>query len=244
MTKTSVLSKRKRLDELLGLLKSKESWISKDLSDELGVSQRTLMRDLNDLIESGVPIESDRGRGGGIRVNRYYGLGRVDFNYQEIIDLILALSTIEKMKSPLFLQDIKSIKNKIVRAFPESQRSMVNGIRKRIYIGDEASGNILKTYEAPTSNKMREVHRAFFERKKLEIKYTNEKGITRKRIIEPEYLLLNWPAWYVLGWDDYREDVRIFRIDRFKSIKLINEEFKLRKKAKYLEFLDEFFTTI
>jgi predicted DNA-binding transcriptional regulator YafY len=244
MGRINHVSKKKRLDELLGLLKAKESWTSNELSKELNVTLRTLMRDLKDLRELGIPIESDRGRGGGVRINHNYGLGRVDFNYTEIIDLILALSTIEKLNSPLFLQDLKTIKNKIIRAFPESQRSIVNELRKRILIGDEASSIVLDNYVAPKKRIIEPLHKAFFERKQIEIVYISEKKEKTKRIIEPELILLNWPCWYVLGWDHLRDDVRNFRIDRITSCKIINTSFSPLKKKEYGNFLDDFFKSI
>ena len=244
MGRNSSVSKKKRLDELLGLLKAKDYWITSELSEELGVTQRTLMRDLSDLKELGIPIESERGRGGGIRINRLYGLGRVDFNYSEIIDLILALSTIERMNSPIFLQDLKSVKNKIIRAFPDSQKSRVNELRKRIYIGDEASQVVRDTYNKPNKKVVEALHTSFFERKQIEIVYKNERGERAKRIIEPEIMLLNWPIWYIFGWDHLRDDVRNFRIDRIHSCKVLDERFKALPKSKYAEFIDKFFKRI
>jgi predicted DNA-binding transcriptional regulator YafY len=241
MGRNSTITKKKRLDELVGLLKSKESWISTDLSQELGVTLRTLMRDLKDLKEMGIPIESDRGRGGGIRINRYYGLGRIDFNYSEIIDLLLALSTIEKMESPLFLQDLKSIKNKIIRAFPDGQRSVVNELRKRILIGDEASDIARSTYIKPKKKIVAALHEAFFERKQVKITYISERKEKTTRIIEPELMLLNWPIWYIVGWDRLRDDVRNFRVDRIMSCKVVEQNFKPLKHSDYGDYLHEFF---
>lgn len=244
MPKTNAITKIKRLDQLVGLLKSKEIWTTHELSSHLEVSQRTLMRDLRDLKETGIPIETDRGRGGGVRINKHYGIGRINFNYGEIIDLILALSTIEKLRSPLFLNDLKSIKNKIAAAFPESQKQQVNEIRKRILIGDEASSQSMESYQRPKSKNIKSLHKSFFERSKLEITYRSEKGEKTKRIIHPELMLLNWPIWYILGWDELRSDVRNFRIDRIISCTLIDESFKPLKRIDYGNFLDSFFKSI
>ena len=60
----------RRLEELKGLLKAREHVTAAELSAELGVSIRTLNRDLEILRDSGIPIESDRGRGGGLWLQR------------------------------------------------------------------------------------------------------------------------------------------------------------------------------
>jgi len=244
MGRSSAISKKRRLDELIGILKSRDIWTSAELSEKLGVTLRTLMRDLNDLREMGIPIESERGRGGGVRINRHYGLGRIDFNYTEIIDLILALSTIEKLKSPIFLQNLTSIKNKILRAFPSSQKTIVDKLRKRILIGDEASIISRSSYIKPKKSVLSPVHLAFFECRKLEITYTSEKQETTIRVIEPGLMLLNWPIWYIVGWDSLRDDIRNFRVDRIGKCRILEENFTPLRQSQYGDFLEEFFSAI
>ena len=79
-----------RLEELKGLLKAREHVTIAELSSELGVSVRTLNRDLEVLRDSGVPIETDRGQGGGLRLQRNWALGRLHLNPAEAIDLLSA----------------------------------------------------------------------------------------------------------------------------------------------------------
>jgi len=57
-----------RLDRTLGLLASRPSWTASELAEALGVCLRTVRRDLSRLAARGVPIESEPGRGGGVRV--------------------------------------------------------------------------------------------------------------------------------------------------------------------------------
>lgn len=244
MVKKSYIEKRNRLDRLIGLLKSSEHWTCAQLSVELSIGQRTLMRDLKEISEMGIPIESERGRGGGVRINKRYGLGKLDLNYKEIIDLLLALSTIEKLSSPLLLQNMKSIKDKISRAFPEDQRESIQSIRQRIHIGDSASVCVLSSFNPIKKSIIDNLHEAFFEQHSLEIVYTSGHGEKLKRIIEPHFLLLNWPVWYVLAWDHLRCDIRHFRIDRISSIKLLKTKFKLREKKKFLSEIKSFFQAI
>ncbi|MCJ8312430.1 MAG: HTH domain-containing protein, partial [Pseudomonadales bacterium] len=69
MTNNSFEQRTQRRSRLIGLLRSEDHWKTADLREQLGVSQRTLMRELSELRQAGYPIESDRGRGGGIRLN-------------------------------------------------------------------------------------------------------------------------------------------------------------------------------
>ena len=233
-----------RIEELVGLLKSGEFFTISGLATRLQVSGRTLMRDLNILRDKGYPIESDQGRGGGVRLHRHWGIGRLFLNYHEIIDLLLSLAIMEKIGSPLFLGNLKAIRHKISGSFPESQRGKVQNIRQRILIGDLASESILGNYQTSPESSAAPLYEAFFELRKLHIAYEDSEGQKTHRIIEPHYLCLNWPAWYVFAWDGLRQDVRCFRLDRISECRLEEESFKLRKDKFFLETMEAFVYTL
>ncbi len=76
MKRASTTSRLQRLELLKSRLKSGDPMTVASLADELGVSVRTLNRDIDILREQGVPIEADRGRGGGIRMHWEWNIGR------------------------------------------------------------------------------------------------------------------------------------------------------------------------
>src|SRR5579862_4467896 len=114
-----------RLDKLLGVLSSGGSSNGPALAAELGVSLRTLRRDMARLLARGVPIEAERGRGGGVRVPARVGLGRLQLDQREALDLLLALAIGERIRSPLLLSSIKGLRQKISMAFPPEERVRV-----------------------------------------------------------------------------------------------------------------------
>src|SRR5262245_27142661 len=134
MVARSDAARLRRLEELKGLLKSREHVTAGELAAELGVSLRTLNRDLEILRNSGVPIESDRGRGGGLRLQRNWALGRLHLSPPEAIDLLLSMAIAERTNSPLLLRELGAVKRKIVAAFPESYQPKIRSLRKRILI--------------------------------------------------------------------------------------------------------------
>ena len=109
-----------RLERLLGLLASREHATGPALAAELGISLRTLRRDMARLTARGVPIEAERGRGGGVRVPARVGLGRLQLDHREALDLLLALAIGERVRSPLLLSSLKGLRQKIAMAFPRS----------------------------------------------------------------------------------------------------------------------------
>jgi predicted DNA-binding transcriptional regulator YafY len=171
MAARSASTRLQRLEELKGLLKAREHVTARELADELGVSLRTLNRDLEVLRDSGVPIESDRGRGGGLRLQRNWALGRLHLRPVEAIDLLLSIAIAERMNSPLLLQQLAPIKRKIVAAFSESYQPKIRSLRTRILIGSPASERVLASFSQPQRTALTGIAEAFFNLRCISIDY-------------------------------------------------------------------------
>lgn len=227
MPQRSTASRLERLEEIKGLLKSREHVTAAELAHELGVSLRTLNRDLDILRESGVPIESDRGRGGGLRLQRNWALGRLHLSPVEAIDLLLSLAVAERMNSPLLLQHLAPIRRKIVAALPESYQPKIRSLRKRVLVGSPATKEIAASFTAPSAKSLAAVSDCFFNLKRMRIVYVDQRQRETTREVEPHFLYLSQPVWYLLSWDRMREAVRYFRIDRIKSVRPLESSFRL-----------------
>lgn len=202
------------------------------------------MRDLRDLEAVGLPIESDRGRGGGIRLHHSWGLGRLNLSYHEILDLLVALAAMEKLPSPLLMKNLRSVRLKIAQSFPESQRQSIEKLRRRIWVGERASDQVLSSFKPPHNTILGPLQRGFFESKQLEIEYSDESRRQTKRVIEPHYLLFSWPVWYILAWDHLRSDIRFFRVDRIHGCGMTSLDFEVRDQERFKRAIEEFFESI
>ena len=235
MVKLSFEQRLNRRERLIGLLRSEDYWTSSLLRERLGVSQRTLMRDLAELREAGYPIDSERGRGGGVRLQGRWGIDRLQLSHQEVVELVLALAVAESMGSPLLTDNLQSLRQKLFQAFPQEQRRRVSSIRKRILLGESAADHIASAYKAPGKKVSEAISEAFLQQRCLEIEYQSEaKGKTR-RVIEAHYILLVWPIWYILAWDHLRDAPRVFRTDRVRTTRQSDNSFKLRPKDLYVD---------
>ncbi|WP_341366428.1 WYL domain-containing protein [Yoonia sp. BS5-3] len=228
MANISFEERSERRNRLIGILRSEEHWKTADLRAQLGVSQRTLMRELAELRLAGYPIESDRGRGGGVRLSDRWGIERLHLTHQEVVELILALTIMETLQSPLLTGHLRAIRQKLFQAFPQKQRQAVSTLRKRILLGDRASGNVVSLYANPGAPLSEDIASAFLQQHCLEITYLSEARQTTKRLIEPHYILLNWPVWYIIAWDHLRDASRVFRIDRIRALRSTGERFQLK----------------
>ncbi|MBM3358155.1 MAG: HTH domain-containing protein [Betaproteobacteria bacterium] len=244
MGERAASSRLKRLEELKGLLKAREYVTAAELSEELGVSLRTLHRDLELLRESGVPIESDRGRGGGLRLHRSWMLGRLHLNPEEAIDLLLSIAIAEKMNSPLLLQQLAPIKRKIAAAFTESDQPRIRSLRRRIRVGSPASERVLASFKAPPRAALSGIAEAFFNMQCIAIEYVDQKGTATMREIEPQFLYLSVPVWYLLAWDRLRSAVRYFRVDRLKSVTPLETGFRVADPKPFLAEAEEGIETL
>ncbi|MDO3387941.1 WYL domain-containing protein [Gilvimarinus sp. SDUM040013] len=241
MEKQSVNTRLHRLDELLGLLKSGDQWTAMRLAHELSVSRRTLMRDLKLLRDRGYLIEADNGRGGGLRLAARSGIGRLNLDYREILELLLALSVMEKMPPSLFFGRLQSIRRKIFQAFPEKDRHKLTKLRKRLLVGAQASKHV-QTDMAPMPSKVSALLEGFFECRIVTIDYENAKGEASTRPIEIHYLLTNWPAWYLICWDQLRNETRCFRVDRVVAVRVERQGFTPKSIALFRDCLDPYST--
>src|SRR5262245_31008150 len=238
MGKGSASDRLERLERLKGLLKASDSMTVKDLARELDVSIRSLSRDIELLRASGVPIEADRGRGGGVRLQRQWSFGRLHLDFEEGIDLLLSIALAEQLNSPLLLKRLRSIRQKLAASFSESQQGRIKMLRNRILIGPPASGRVMESYRLSAPEQATNVARAFFEMRVLEIRYCDEAGTVTTRLIEPQFLYLSVPAWYLLSWDRLRDDIRTFRIDRIHRATVTDEMFRLRDRRRFIECAD------
>jgi len=233
MRKSSAPTHMERLDQLAALLKSDHPLTVKLLAEQLEVSVRTVTRDIGILRDRGYPIEANRGRGGGIALHRHWGVGRVNLEFSEAIDLLISLAVAEKMNSPIFLGKLSSLRNKVSASFSSSMKAKLKLLRTRIFVGYPATSNIMSNFKPVQGKHATLVHQAFLEMRSLRIGYVDQEGHTTRRTIEPQYLYLNYPVWYVLAWDHLRKDIRNFRVDRIRYAHIEEDEFELRDEKSF-----------
>jgi predicted DNA-binding transcriptional regulator YafY len=221
-------SRLARLELLESRLKTDEPLSIGALAVEFGISSRTLTRDVALLRERGVPVDADRGRGGGVRVSITWGVGRLNLTYREAVDLLVSLAVAEQAKSPILMANLAPIRRKLMASFSSVTRQRINQLKARLLIGQPASAAVMTTHAVPAAKVVESLHEAFLMMQVARITYEDGDGKRTQRLIEPQFLLLNYPVWYVLAWDPVREGVRTFRCDRLKAVVPLEERFVQR----------------
>src|SRR5215207_4657926 len=152
-----------RLDLLARMLRDRPGITVRELANELDMSMRSVFRDLSALRDRGLPVESSRGRGGGMRLQHNWGLGRVLLSREEALCALLGLAIAEKLGFPLFAAEVTRARRKLADAFPTVERRRLAPLRERIFVGQPASSAVRASYREPDSALMRPLQAAFVE---------------------------------------------------------------------------------
>ena len=93
MARADTSGRLRRLEMLAVQLKQDSHCTVSDLARQHGVSPRTIARDLALMRDHhGMQIDADRGRGGGLRLDRNWGVGRLNLTYGDAVDLLISIA--------------------------------------------------------------------------------------------------------------------------------------------------------
>ncbi len=231
-------------DRVLELLADGQLWTGATLAQHAGMSLRSVRRGLAQLQAEGVTLDSEPGRGGGVRLARRSGLPRMAWSQREVMTLLMGLAVAESYGAPLLATELRSLRRKLGLALGGSERSVQQQLRQRVLLGAAASEAVRADWQAPRPAALAAVQEAFFAQQCLLMRYRDGQAQISQREIEPHYLLINAPVWYVLGWDLAKQAPRCFRLDRIEQAKHLRQSFLRRPAAHLLETIAPFFTAL
>ncbi len=231
-------------DEILGLLAGGESWTAASIALELRVSVRTVRRAIVRLRDQHVVIDTESGPGGGIRLGKNSALPTVRLKSNEVVDLLLALALAETLSLPIMGSNLSSLRKRLSAAFLPDQRREAANIRRRILVGAQASEVIRNTWKQPDKATTARLQESFLALNRLHFEYSDTHQKKTIRHVEPHYLLMNYPAWYLVAFDLTRNAGRTFRVDRISQVKPSTESFRLRPLHTLSDGLDKWFSPL
>jgi predicted DNA-binding transcriptional regulator YafY len=215
-------------DALLGLLCQTDGWTATTLAERLGLSLRSVRRGLAQLREEGVALDSEPGRGGGIRLGRRSALPRLQLSHREALTLLMGLASAETLGAPLLASELRSLRHKLGALLPMTDRQSRSDLRSRVLLGKAASEAVRGSWRPPATAALAALQDAFFSQRLLSMAYEDGQAQRSQRVIEAQYLLINAPVWYVLAWDVDKAAARCFRLDRLQRAQTLTARFALR----------------
>ncbi|MDZ4938436.1 HTH domain-containing protein, partial [Clostridium perfringens] len=126
--------KSQRLLRLIMIINAKKSFTIPELAMDLGVSPRTISRDLTDLGELGVPLYSIQGRGGGYRLLNESILPPITFTESEAIAIFFASQSLRYFGALPFGDQTKSALDKFYHYLPSDVREQINRLQDKVAI--------------------------------------------------------------------------------------------------------------
>ncbi len=203
-----------RLFDLIQTLRDGRLHRGRDLADKLGISLRTLYRDMDTLIATGIPIEGERGLG--YMMTAPITLPPLSLSLQELEALHLGLSVVAKASDPDMAAAADTLATKIDAVLPEDRAAPASGQGFAVYpFADAARGFV---HMAP-------IRAAIRSRRKIEITYRSE-GADTKRIIRPLQIEYWGRIWTLTAWCELRDGFRVFRVDRIGTLDVSFDTFE------------------
>ena len=211
------IDRAERLEALIAALRASEGTSMTALAEELGVSVRTIRRDIATLRQRGLDIEGDRGRGGGVRFSRVAPLPPLRLDEREAIGLWLSVQIARRATGMPWSRSSSVAIHKVVSALPSARRAQLRRLSDRIVVGGPASPNQRATAGEISPSLLEVFERCFSDGVCLGFQYRDRVGKTTQRVVEPHGLFIESPVWYVLAVDVEKDAHRMFRMDRISN---------------------------
>lgn len=190
---------------------------ARQLADRFEVSVRTIERDLNALMQAGVPLYATPGPGGGHAIDSAHTLPPVNFTSDEAAALAIALA--RPGRSPL-AEALRSALQKVLAAMPATEAAAAERLASRVHLMAHDSD------DRPRA--ARTIEEAVVAGRVVEIEYKDSDGAVTHRAVEPIALMGASDAWYLMGHCRLRGDMRFFRVDRVAEAQLTDEPAPVR----------------
>ncbi|MEM9998430.1 MAG: YafY family protein [Bacteroidota bacterium] len=232
------LNKTERLFALVLLLQNRPNMTSRDLSEHFGVSRRTIFRDLRTLGESGVPLTY--AEGGGYEILEGYQLPPLMFSAREAATLLVGLEFAKLQPDASLKSDADAVALKIRSVLPEQVRSYIDRLQESTVLtpylqdmnptgaNDEEEGKWYALSEAVARQRV----------VKMDYYVLSRDEVT-ERNVNPLGLVYYADHWNLIAYDLLREDIRNFRLDRIRAMKVRMRTFERPRGFDLMEHLRE-----
>jgi len=199
-----------RLFQIIYILLDKDHVTAKSLAERFGVSQRTIYRDIDALSLAGIPVYSERGKGGGISLLPDFVLNKSilsEHEQNEILSALQGLTAIKTMETDQVLQKLSTIFNK----------SAVPWLEVDFTDWSYSQGSIFHDFKL-----------SILERRVVQFDYYSTFGEKTYRNVEPIQLWFKSRAWYIKGYCLARQDIRLFKLTRVRNLTITDNHFDER----------------
>ena len=200
-----------RLLTLLSLLQTPREWPGSELAERLGVSPRTIRRDVDRLRDLGYPVQASMGAIGGYRLAAGKAMPPLLLDDEEAVAIAVGLRTAAG-------RAVSGVEEASVRALTKLEQVLPSRLRQQVSALGTATVALPETGgEAVEPEHLTVMAAAIASGERLRFGYVAHDGTDSKRHVDPNRLVAARHRWYLLAWDNERADWRIFRVDRITA---------------------------
>ncbi len=204
-----------RLFQIVQFLRHRRVVTAARLAERFEVSERTIYRDIRDLVLSGVPVRGEAGVG--YALPRDFDLPPLMFTEEEIEALVLGARIVRSWADPALARSAEDALGKIETVLPDR-------LRMRVEDSTMFALNFQRSQE--TTESLALLRRAIRNRAKVRFEYLRTDGERSSRTVRPLCLAFMAPNWLFTGWCELRCDFRSFRVDRISDLSETEERFQ------------------
>ncbi|MFC4555498.1 helix-turn-helix transcriptional regulator [Georgenia faecalis] len=207
---------------LLSLLQTHRFWTGAELAQRLGVSERTLRRDVDRLRELDYRVIAQPGAAGGYQLESGSNLPPLLLDDDEAVAIAVGLRTAAVQGVGDGEQTSLSALAKLEQLLPRNLRRRVAALQEHTIPSVRPDARIAAAVLAQLALTCRDHER-------LRFRYTDAVGTASARHVEPHSLVPHDRRWYFVAWDVDRADWRTFRIDRMGELQATGARFTPRE---------------
>ncbi|MEV0650682.1 YafY family protein [Phytomonospora sp. NPDC050363] len=199
-----------RLLTLLSLLQTPREWPGSELAERLGVSPRTIRRDVDRLRELGYPVQASMGAIGGYRLAAGKAMPPLLLDDEEAVAIAVGLRTAAG-------RAVAGIEEASVRALTKLEQVLPSRLRQRVGALGAATVALPELGgggDPVDPENLTAIAAAVATGERLRFGYVAHDGAESRRHVDPHRLVAARHRWYLVAWDNERADWRIFRVDR------------------------------
>jgi predicted DNA-binding transcriptional regulator YafY len=208
--------------DLLSLLQRRRFWGGGELAARLGVSERTLRRDVQRLRDLGYDIVASPGVDGGYRLDGGSGTVPLLLTDDEGVALAIALHLAAHGTAELAEASVGAL-GKVLATLPPTQRRRVDAVTSATVTGTTGRS------DTPSLATLAVVADACRDQVRLSFAYRAATGDPSNRYVEPCRVVALWGRWYLVAFDLDRDDWRTFRVDRLSDAQAARNTFPPRE---------------
>lgn len=201
-----------RLFEIIQWLRSRNVTTAQWLAEKLEVSERTIYRDIRDLMSSGVPIEGEAGVGYALR--RGFDLPPLMFNRDELAALNLGAQIVRSWADPQLAAAAERVLSKVEVILPDELKHKIQNTR--MY-------SPMVRLNPEVARVLAILRMAIDQQDKVHFDYRREDGEYSERTVWPLGLFFWGNVWTLAAWCELRESFRNFRLDRMTAVQQLAE---------------------